>query len=255
MSIKILIIEDEQSAVKHLINLLKVVEQETKVLATLPTVTQAVHWLKNNREPDVILCDIQLSDGLAFDILEEVAIECAIIYTTAYDQYAIQAFKTTGIDYLLKPITAHELSRALLKFQKNQNKNQGDQLFNSLELLLEKQNSNKHYKQQFLLKSGHYLEPVSVHEIAYFYRDELVFARSFAEKKYIMDESLNFLQTQLDPSQFFRLNRQLLVNKVAIQKLLPTKPGRLQIEVRPHFQTEIHLSQERSSWLKTMLGM
>lgn len=254
MSIKILIIEDEQSAVQHLRNLLKTVAQETEILVSLPTVTQTVRWLKNHPEPDVILSDIQLSDGLAFDILEEVDLKCPIIYTTAYDQYAIQAFKTTGIDYLLKPITAHELSRALLKFQKNQHQYQRDPLFHSLELILKKQNLEKNYKQQFLLKSGHYLEPVRVQDIAYFYRDELVFARSFVAKNYVMDESLNFLQTQLDPSQFFRLNRQLLVNKTAIQRLIPTKPGRLQIEVKPSFQEEIHLSQERSSWLKAILA-
>ncbi|MEM6378053.1 MAG: LytTR family DNA-binding domain-containing protein [Bacteroidota bacterium] len=254
MKIKALIVEDEPSASQHLLNLLGATKYQIEVLSIIPTVTQTVAWLKANPEPDIIFSDIQLSDGLSFDILEEVAVECAIIYTTAYDQYAIQAFKTTGIDYLLKPITARDLNQALHKFEKNQDKYQSDQLFHSLELVLQQLNHQRDYVQQFLLKSGKHLEPVSTQQIAYFYRDELVFTRTFSAKNYLMETSLNHLQTMLDPTQFLRLNRQLLVNRAAIQKLIPTKPGRLQIEVHPNFQEEIHLSQERSSWLKTMLG-
>ena len=254
MSINVIIIEDESSATRHLENLLQAIDRPFQIIATLSSVEQAVQWLRTKPHPDLLFMDIHLSDGLSFDILEEVAVECAIIFTTAYDQYAIQAFKTTGIDYLLKPITQADLEQSLSKFTKLQQKFNEEIFLQNLDILLQKSiNTQQEYKQQFLLKSANALVPVSIDQIAYFYREDLVFARTFKQQSYVMDESLNYLQTQLDPKQFLRLNRKFLVNKSAIKKLIPTKPGRLQIKVEPTFQQEIHLSQERSSWLRRVL--
>ncbi|NAS31099.1 response regulator [Flavobacteriaceae bacterium R38] len=254
MQIKVLVIEDEITARKHITKLLKQLDIDISVVSSLTSIASSVAWLKNNEHPDIILMDIHLSDGVSFDIMEEVTIKCPIIYTTAYDEYAIKAFKTTGIDYLLKPISKEDLKGAIAKYQASKTKEIDEWFLKSTTLLqkLQLKKSNK-FKERFLLKTGTSMFPVKSDEIAYFYRDELVFAKLFNEKSYPLDDSLNSLQEVLDPNLFVRLNRQLLVNINAIKKLSPFKPGQLHIEIEPAYHETIYLSQERSSWLKHFL--
>ena len=253
---KVLIIEDEVSARNHLLKLLKAQEQDFEVLASLGTVEQSLLWLRQNAEPDLVFMDIHLSDGISFDILAEHSLNCPIIFITAYDQYAIKAFKTTGIDYLLKPISEEELAAALEKYQKL-NPAQGEEwLMKNLEAMgLSNQQQEVRYKERFLLKSGTQMVPVKATDIAWFYRkDELVYARTFDGGNYLADLALNQLQKQVDPNLFFRLNRQVLTNLDAIHKLKTFKPGQVTVTLSPEFPEELHLSQERSSRLKVVLG-
>ncbi|WP_271784574.1 LytR/AlgR family response regulator transcription factor [Aquimarina algiphila] len=255
MKIKAVILEDEASAKDHLIKLIKQITPDISVISSLSTVTEALHWFHTQKHPDLIFMDIHLSDGLSFDILEEVEIDVPIIFITAYDEYAIKAFKTTGIDYLLKPITREDLENAMEKFLKNKNKINEEWIIQNLDLAqLIKKPENVKYKKRFLLRFGNSMIPVVIDDIAYFYRDELVFAKLKDKRSIPIDHALNQLQTMVNPEQFIRLNRQLLVNISAIKKLVPSKPGQLSITLSPEYHTEIQLSSERSRWLKLVLS-
>lgn len=254
MIVKAIIIEDESSAQKHLTKLLLSSDKNIVIEKTISAVEDAVTYLKHNL-PDLIFMDIHLSDGLSFDILEEVEVNCPIIFTTAYDKYAIKAFKTSGIDYLLKPITNEDLKSALKKYYKQKVIFTEELFLKKIELFnLLKQESNSKYLERFLLKLGNSLTPVKTENIAYFYRDEIVFAKNFEGKSFPMDDSLNQLQKKLNPKQFVRLSRQLLINIEAIKKLTSSEPGQVTIEVNPNYHEEIKISKERTSFLKSLLG-
>ena len=167
--LKVLIIEDEVSARNHLLKLLKGMNEDFEVAASLGTVKQSLDWLRQNEEPDLVFMDIHLSDGISFDILSEYSLNCPIIYITAYDQYAIKAFKTMGIDYLLKPVSEEELTAALDKYRKL-NANPGEEwLLKNLEASgLVRQAQNESYQERFLLKSGTQYAPVKTQDIAWF---------------------------------------------------------------------------------------
>lgn len=252
----VLIIEDEVSARNHLQKLLKASGHSFRVLASLATVSQSISWLQTHESPDLIFMDIHLSDGISFDILSEVSVSVPIIYVTAYDQYAIKAFKTTGIDYLLKPITQDDLNTALEKFDSLQRHSDEELLLKNLETLsLIQQQEKPVYRQRFLVKTGTQLVPVKSEEIAYFYRkDDLVFVRVFDGKSYLIDHALNHLQKVMDPASFFRINRQLLVNLDAVDRASSYKPGQLRVKLLPPYEEPVYLSQERSSRLKVVLG-
>lgn len=252
----VLIIEDEVSARNHLDKLLKASGYPCRVLASLATVIESTKWLEAHEAPDLIFMDIHLSDGVSFDILSEVSVSTPIIYITAYDQYAIRAFKTTGIDYLLKPIAQEDLNEALRRFKSLQAPSDEEMLLKNLEALsLLQQKQKVPYRQRFLLKTGTQMVPVKSEDIAYFYRkDDLVFARVFDGKSYLLDNPLNHLQKIMDPACFFRINRQLLVNLDAIAQASPYKPGQLTVKLSPDYHEPVHLSQERSSRLKVVLG-
>lgn len=252
---KVLIIEDEVSARNHLLKLLGGMDDSFEVLASLGTVKQSLQWLEQNEEPDLVFMDIHLSDGISFDILSEYSINCPIIFITAYDQYAIKAFKTTGIDYLLKPISEEELATALAKYRKLKPKPDEDWLMKNLEAMGLMSQQQQSYQERFLLKTGNQLAPVKTKDIAWFYRkNELVYARTFNGEKYFADQALNQLQKLVDPKLFFRLNRQVLANIESIHKLKPYKPGQVTVSLVPEFPDDLHLSQERSSRLKAVLG-
>ena len=252
MQIKALLIEDEIIAGEHLLKLIAQNDFHIEVIEVLRTVEQAILWFEKNELPDLIFMDIQLSDGISFDILEKINIDCPIIFTTAYDEYAIQAFKTTGIDYLLKPITSDELTQAIQKFNQF-TVTQNEAIIKNIELLQMLKKEEILYKDRFLLKSGKTIFPVKTSDIAYFYRDELVFAKCFDGKSYPLDESLTQLQKTLNPEQFIRLNRQLLVHINAIKKLIAFKPGQLEVFLAPEYHENIQLSHDRSRWLKQVL--
>lgn len=254
--LRVLIIEDEVTAQNHLLKLLKAMDEGFEVVASLATVKQTVKWLQQNEEPDLVFMDIHLSDGVSFDILSEYQLDCPIIYITAYDQYAIKAFKTMGIDYLLKPVSEEELSAALDKFRKLHQRPREEWFLKNLEASGMISGAKQQvYHERFLLKTGTTFVPVKTQDIAWFYRkDELVYACTFQGDHYLADQALNHLQKVLDPKQFFRLNRQVLANLEAIDRLKPYKPGQVTVSLQPEYPETLHLSQERSSRLKAVLG-
>jgi DNA-binding LytR/AlgR family response regulator len=252
MKIKTLIVEDEIIATKHLVKMLTSLPQAFEILHTVTSIQDAVHWLENNDMPQLIFMDIHLSDGNSFDIIAQTTITCPIIFITAYDQYAIQAFKTTGIDYLLKPISEEDVALAIQKFLNQKKEPTIDWLIKNTDVLhhLTPQNTTD-YKQRFLLKSGKKHIPVHIDQVAYFYRDDLVFVTLFDGTSYIIDESLEQIHKTIDPTHFIRLHRKIIVHTTAIKSLKTYKPGRFIVELQPPFSEPIYLSQERSSWIRT----
>ncbi|MEL6969673.1 MAG: LytTR family DNA-binding domain-containing protein [Bacteroidota bacterium] len=251
--LRTVIIEDEAAAARHLQKLLRQVAPDVQLITTLTSVQAATSWLEKHPLPDLLFMDIRLSDGLSFDILDRCFIDVPIIFTTAYDQYALQAFKTSGIDYLLKPISADDLERALGKFHKlrEQAVDWHEQYLQAARLLRKEEHSAL---ERILLKKGNKLIPLQVSELAYFYRTEVVFAIDWNGERYLADWSLSKLESKLPADTFFRLNRSYLVNLEAIQSLSPHKPGQVEVQLQPPTNTPIGLSTQRSRVLKQLLG-
>ncbi len=252
--IKVLVIEDEIISSNYIVSLIeRHFSGKFKVEQEVDSILDTISWIKSNGMPDLIFMDVHLSDGICFEIFNQIEITCPIIFTTAYDKYAIKAFKTNSIDYLLKPILLDDFAFAVEKFLKLQNNSEQNLLENdrirSLQL-----NSQKIYKERFLVKLGNKYTPIKIKDIAYFYKDDITFAKSFNGNVYPMSSSLSHIENSIDISMFFRANRTFLVNINAIEYLSQYKPGQLTIKVKPKFDELIVLSQEKSSNLKAMLN-
>lgn len=218
---KIVIIEDERAAVRNLIALLAEVKQEAEILATPDSIAASIEWFDSHPMPELLFMDIHLADGSAFDIFEEVKITCPIIFTTAYDEYALQAFKVNSIDYLLKPIAKQDLSKAFVKLnqlQANSPIKDYEQAFRNLLHAVKKEEG---YKTHFLIPvKGDKLLPVSVDMISLFYiKDGLVKALLKDKKEYAMPQTLDELAEALNPNLFYRINRQFLISREAVKDM------------------------------------
>ncbi len=245
--IKTLIIEDENRSKEHLVELLKISNLEIKIEAIISSVKDSVIWLKNNLPPDLIFMDIHLSDGKSLDILKKFKIKSPIIYTTAYDEYAIKLFNTNSIDYLLKPIDLEDLKGALLLFYQNR-------LSNLIPENSPSETFKTSYKKRFLVKNGKEYIPIKTEDIAYFYRSEIVFIRLFNGKSFMTNYSLNQLEEILEPYYFIRINRKIISNINAIQGISKNNSNRYSIKLSPMHTESIYLSQERYYWLKNILS-
>lgn len=249
---RILIIEDEIPASKRLALLVRQLQPKAAILASIDSVETAVKWLQNNPSPDIIFMDIQLADGLSFDIFTQIEIQVPVIFTTAYDQYALKAFKVNSIDYLLKPIDPEELKNALQKFenlfqkQPNFSRNTIDQLIQSL--------AQPEYKERFIVKIGQQLTYINVSDIYYFYsEDGLVFARTAKGKKHGVDYTLDQLEEVIPPAHFFRINRKVITRIEAIHKIATYFNSRLKLELRPGANFDIIVSRDRVPLFKKWL--
>ncbi|MBA2421620.1 MAG: response regulator transcription factor [Chitinophagales bacterium] len=252
---KIIIIEDEPLAAKRLQKLFLELEKDAEVLAMFDSVKRSVDWLSKNTAPDLLLMDIQLSDGLCFDIFSGVNIETPVIFTTAYDEFALRAFKVNSVDYLLKPIDKEELQKAINKFKTQSGINSAgissEQMNNVIEILTKQHHQ---YKTRFLVKFGDRLEPISINDIQYFFAEEkLTFLVMLQGKKLVIDPSLDELETQLDPMQFFRLNRQYLASIHSIGNIFTHLNGKLKVQVKGLEKEEIFVSRERAPEFKKWL--
>jgi len=207
---RILIIEDEKPAAKHICKLVISLDDKIEIVDTIDSVEDSVAWLRNFSMPDLIFMDIQLADGLSFDIFEKVKITCPVIFTTAYDEYALKAFEVNSIDYLLKPIEKKSLLRSWEKFQTLKGKNIDDisALISTI-----RSKDQKAYRERFLVKKGDGFKYINVSEAAYFFSDEgLSFIKLHEGSKYIIDEKLDKLESSLNPKLFYRINRKLIIN-------------------------------------------
>jgi DNA-binding LytR/AlgR family response regulator len=224
---KALIIEDEALAAERLELMLAEVDPGIKVLAKLGSVTESVKWLMQN-QADVIFLDIQLSDGISFSIFEQVAVSTSIIFTTAYDLYAIKAFQVNSISYLLKPIRKTELAESLLKLRNLKSAFSID--FDAL--LAQLQGRQPDFKKRFLIQIGEKIKKVEVADIAYFYvLDKGCYIRTFQGNNYPVEYTLDKLEAVLDPSVFFRINRKYLVNMAAISNMVAYSRGRVKLDL------------------------
>jgi DNA-binding LytR/AlgR family response regulator len=245
---KILIIEDERLAAEKLERMIMKLKPEWTVLGSIETVEYAVKWLNTNPSPDLILLDIQLADGISFEIFDQAEVTSPIIFTTAYDEYAIRAFKVNSIDYLLKPIDPDALNAALLKFERINTKHAPDRM----KLETARQQICRGYKSRFLVKVGSNMLSVLTRDVELFFIDErLVFIRTFQGKTYDVDYSLDQLQQLVDPDQFFRINRNYLVNIDAVTKLVSYSSSRFKLELHPEFRADdLIVAREKASDFK-----
>lgn len=247
---RILIIEDELPAAERLKKLIAEVETNCEILGILPSVKSSVKWLRENPSPDLIFMDIHLSDGHSFEIFQEIAVVCPVIFSTAYDQYALEAFKVNSIDYLLKPVKKEELIRSFEKYKglTGLNTHQINALLKQLS------NTNKDFQRRIIIRYGDTIKMVEISEVAYFYTEEKInFLCTKTNLKYPIDQNLDELESILDPKQFFRINRQFIVNIHAIDKMLAWSKSRVKIILKPICELETIVSTERSPHFKEWL--
>lgn len=248
----ILIIEDEPLVAQDLKNLITKAEPEAKILDTITSVEAARGWFDGNNLPDLILSDIQLSDGISFEIFETLHIHCPIIFTTAYDEYAIRAFKLNSIDYLLKPVDEAELRAALTKYKSLTTETiLGEQLKS---LMSTWGNQSRKYKERFLTVHRNTLIPVMQNEIAFFHKEELIYLHTLSNEKYITEHhTLDEIESLLSPEIFFRVNRQYILHIQSVAKIKTTHKG-LTVQLKPPINIELDISREKAVAFKKWIG-
>jgi len=246
----ILIIEDEKPAANRLKQLLKELIPEARLNGHLDSIESAVDWLVANPFPDLIFCDIQLADGHSFDIFDRVKVSSPIIFVTAFDQFAIKAFKLNSVDYLLKPIDPEDLKRAVEKFKSQYQTPQID--ISLLKSLI--QPAQKNYKSRFMVKWGETIQSIDITEISFFYSHEkMVFLQTKARRKYVIDYTLDQLEELLDPQRFFRLNRKYIAEVGAIAGIFTYSNSRLKIKLAGSEDNDILVSREKVGEFKGWL--
>lgn len=248
-TIKTLVIEDERSAVNRLLKELKQVPNVAfDVLEVIESVKDAVAWLKEN-QVDLIFTDIQLTDGLSLEIFKQVDLTAPVIFTTAYDEYALQAFKLNSIDYLLKPIDPEELATAIEKYLATSADDQPDYL-RQLASLAESFRPSS-FRSSFLVSYRHKMMMIDVSEVAYLYvRERGVFLKKKDGQEYLVDFYLDDLEKQLDPAKFYRANRQFLVARSSIQEIEPYFNRRLILAVKPEASASVIISKSKATDFK-----
>ena len=241
---KVIIIEDEKPAARRLSRLLAELEVEVSVM--LHSVEESINWFQNNKHPDLIFLDIQLSDGLSFEIFEAVEVKSAIIFTTAYDEYALQAFKLNSIDYLLKPIDDEDLEIAMKKYRSLKPEPQKLALdFEDIKKLLVNPLEREH-KKRFTVKVGQHLKIINADEVESFYSENKgTYAATCDGRNYLLDTTLENLEMELDPKIFFRVSRKFYININHIKDIISYTNSRLQIKLNHFSEQEIIVSREK----------
>lgn len=241
----VLIIEDEPLAAQRLEILIVEILSNARVVDKIDSVKKTVQWLKKNQTPDLILMDIQLADGLSFQIFEQCEVKAPVIFTTAYDEYALKAFKVNSIDYILKPVDKTELTNALRKLESLKN------IQPSQEILMQSISQamtmlTKKYKERFVIKVGEHLKTVDVKNIFYFYSQEkTTFCHATDNRNHILDFTLEQLETLVDPVDYFRVNRKYLVRGDSIQDIISYTNSRLRLVLKNSLDNDVIVARER----------
>jgi two-component system response regulator LytT len=247
---KVLIIEDEAPAYRRLIKLIGEYDSSAKIVGIIESVKEGIKWFQSNPAPDLIFSDIQLADDLSFTIFKELNITIPIIFITAYDEYAINAFKFYSIDYLLKPINAEELKTSLHKYKTIHYKSP----VNNFEDLVKKLAEN-HYRERFLVYSGDSLIPLHCFDIAYFIcEDGATMLVTRENKRFFIGETLDTLENELDPKVFFRANRQFILSLNAIDKIYNYGLQKLKVTIKPDSEFDIIVSKLKATLFKKWLN-
>ena len=240
---KVIIIEDEKPAARRLNRLLS--ELDVKVSTMLHSVEESIDWFHNNEHPDLIFLDIQLSDGLSFEIFDMIEVQSAIIFTTAYDEYALQAFKLNSIDYLLKPIDDEELENAVSKFKAVKPTQKLALDFDDIKKLLVNP-LEREYKKRFTARVGQHLKIINADEVECFYSENKgTYAATSDGRNYLLDTTLEHLESELQPKIFFRVSRKYYVNINHIKDIISYTNSRLKIKLNRYIEQEIIVSRER----------
>lgn len=248
---KVVIIEDEPLARKELGRLIHTLDSGIEIVAGLASVTESITWFEKDRMVDLVFMDIQLSDGMSFEIFERIDPFVPVIFTTAFDEYAIQAFKVNSIDYLLKPIDTKELAAALKKYKYLKHQFERPRLQQICRLYDAVGNN---YKTRFVSKIGDNFTSIRVESIAYFYAEHKSVSLVTREgKEYLIDYTLDHLKTLIDPAHFFRLNRQYIVRIDAITKVSKFFHGRLIVQFQHQNRDKVLVSRNRARDFKQWL--
>lgn len=252
---RVLIIEDEAPAFRRLQKILEEVQPGIEIIEVIDSVEESVKWLNNHHIPDLLFMDIQLSDGISFEIFDQVKITCPVIFTTAFDEYMLKAFKVNSIDYLLKPIKIEDLSQSLRKYS-DMKATFGQKTDTDLNTLISHiKMDDRKYKNRFLVRQGEKLISIETNNIAYFQTSNgVVKLVTKEDKKYVMDQTLDELSQHLNAENFFRANRQFLIHFPAIQSVHKYHKGKLFIELNPPANEALTVSSERASIFKEWLG-
>jgi DNA-binding LytR/AlgR family response regulator len=245
-----LIVEDEISAAERLAGLIKNYDPSIDISKTLQSVKNAVQWLNSNQAPDLIFMDIQLADGLSFEIFEQTIVKTPVIFTTAYDEYALKAFKVNSIDYLLKPIDHAELKNAIDKFKENKSRKEipaevFDKIMHSL---------TKKHKDKFVINAGEHIKVFTAEDIQCFYSmEKSTFLQNNSGRDYAVNYSLDQLEDLLDPAQFFRINRKFIVSCSAISDIISYSNSRLKVKLNSNDSDDLIVSREKVQDFKKWL--
>ncbi|WP_339697540.1 LytTR family DNA-binding domain-containing protein [uncultured Marixanthomonas sp.] len=249
---EVLIIEDEKPSARRLKRMLE--KLDVTVNHTLHSVEESIQWFSNNPQPELIFLDIQLSDGLSFEIFDAVSITSSIIFTTAYDEYALQAFKLNSIDYLLKPIDQEDLEKAVEKYKTFKPQQQNVQLnFEDIKKMLTNP-VEREYKKRFTTKIGQHLKMISVDDIECFYSENKgTYAYTTEGRDYLLDTTLEQLENELAPETFFRVNRTFFININTIKDIISYTNSRLQLKLNSYSDQDIIVARERVKDFKIWL--
>ena len=247
-----LIIEDEKTAAERLSGLIKKYDQTIEITGVIQSVKKAVEWLNTNQAPDLIFMDIQLADGLSFEIFEQTIVKTPVIFTTAFDEYALKAFKVNSIDYLLKPIDQKELNNAINKYKENSKTNEiPTQVFDSILHTL-----TKNYKNKFVIKVGEHIKVFTIDDVQCFYSmEKYTFLQNNAGRDYAVSYSLDQLEDLLDPDRFFRISRKHIISSSAIKDIISYSNSRLLIKLHSNESADLIVSREKvqdfKKWLES----
>jgi DNA-binding LytR/AlgR family response regulator len=248
----ILIIEDEPQAVQRLEKLIHQLQPEATLAGTLDSVKRSVEWLRTHPAPDLILMDIQLADGISFQIFDQVRVLAPVIFTTAYNEYALKAFKVNSIDYLLKPIDQQELAAALKKYQELQRPAVPGQMLESIATAMEM--LTRKYKERFMVKVGDHLRAIEVSDVLFvFSLEKATFAQTKDGRKHLLDYTIDQLEELLDPRTFFRINRKYIVGSHAIQDMISHVNSRLKLVLKTSDDPDVIVARERVQEFKNWM--
>lgn len=255
-----ILIEDEKLVAKEFAYKIAELDAGVHIIETLPSVKTALRWFSENAEPDVVFADIQLADGMSFEIFEKFSLACPIIFVTSYNEYAIQAFKVNGIDYLLKPVDPEDLEKAIAKAQAvNKNRTPAPVDLQKIMQILQGQGpiseARPAYKETFLGNSRGGWVPVKIADVAFFLYESVNFLVTRNNERYTLDyETVDQIEELLDPNQFYRANRQYIVNVDAIQRVRTLENAKLVLQLRPpHQAIEIDISRQKAPSFKRWL--
>lgn len=255
----ILIIEDEKLAANRLRGLIETIDTTVEIVGILDSIKGSVAWFEANSQPDLAFMDIQLADGLSFEIFDQVKISCPVIFTTAFDEYALRAFKVNSIDYLLKPVDSEELKRAMDKYQQLHPANSGGLPAPSTGIstpVMDRvlQMLTRSYKNRFLVKAGEHIKTIPVDQINFFYSmGKATFLNSSENKEYDIDYTLEELETLLNPEQFFRINRKFIIAVKSIKDIINYTNSRLKLRLLNSADDDIIVSREKVTAFKGWL--
>ena len=252
---KVLIVEDEELAVKKLQKTLAAVDETIEVAGVTDSIEETVNWLQSNPAPDLVLMDIELADGQSFEIFKLTEVKSPVIFTTSYDEFALKAFKVNSVDYLLKPVQQDELQAALEKYHKLKGNTKTELTLDSLVKELQQKLQPREFRKRFLVKHAQKLVSIEVEDIAYFYSDgRLNFFKTNDNRKFVVDYTMDELEEMLNPEDYFRISRSFYVSVNSIDKIEDYFGNRLILQLKPAVDKEALVSREKVSDFKKWMG-